>query len=118
MSLSNISLQINTRQLWSNNILYDFEAFVEEILPNRMNGDVNDYIAGSILSEYQWLTSYRWYIFDTSKVPSLVNVSNNTPLNVQLLATNNSTVPIDLFCFAEVETEVVLESTPSTTYVK
>ena len=83
-----------------------------------MNGDVNDYIAGSILSEYQWLTCYRWYIFDVSKVPSLVNVTANTPLNIQLIATNNSSVPIDLFCFAEVETEVVLESTPSTTYVK
>lgn len=118
VNLQNVSLQINTRQVWSNNILYSSEMFIEQILPNRLNGDTCEFVAGSSLSEYQWLTSYGWYVFDCSKVPSLLNVTANTPVNLQLLATNNSAVPIDLFCWAEVETDVVLESTPMSTYVQ
>lgn len=117
MCLSNISLQINTRQLWSNNILFDFEAYIEQILPNRLNGDTSEFIAGSLVSQQKWLAAYRWYVFDCSKVPSLLNVTANTPVNLQLLATNNTYTPVDLFCWAEVETDVVLETTPISTFV-
>ena len=118
MQLTNVSLQINTRQVWSNNILYEFEQFIEQMLPNRMNGDTSDYIAGSTLSEYSWLTANRWYIFDCSKVPSLLNVTTNTPVNLQIIATNNTNVVQDWYAWCEVETDVILESTPSSTYVQ
>lgn len=118
VSLSNISLQLNTRQQYSNNLLYDYEMYLEHINAQKLNGDTSDYIAGSQLGEFAWLTSYRYYVFDCSKCPSILNISSNTPINVQLLATNNTLLAMDLFCFAEVQTDVILESTPLTTYVQ
>lgn len=82
-----------------------------------MNGDTSEFISNSLVSFQDMVTSYGFMVYDLSKDPTRVNVSSNVPVNISLLATNQSQVSIDIIAFCETDTTIVLESTPTTSYV-
>jgi len=107
--LSNFNILISGVNLFISNTLYDFESFREHLMSaNQLNGNLTTGLTSGQISEDDFSRGYRYYYGDCSRaLPSEENVSRS----VQVIGTNSSSVPCDIFVFVEFMKELTIDLT-------
>jgi len=107
--ISNFNILISGMNLFISNELYDFEAFREQLMSaNQLNGNLTTGLTSGQISEDDFSRGYRYYYGDCSRsLPSEENVSRS----VQVIGTNSSLVPCDLYVFVEFMKEITIDLT-------
>lgn len=105
--LGNFNIQISGKNLFINNLQYNFENFYEQLVSsNQLNGSLTTSLGSGQISYEDFQSLYRYYYGDASRsVPSEDGVAKA----VQLLGTNLSPVDITLMCFVEFEREITID---------
>jgi len=105
--LGNFNIQISGKNLFINNLQYNFETFYEQLVSsNQLNGSLTTSLGSGQISYEDFQSLYRYYYGDASRsVPSEDGVAKA----VQLLGTNLSPVDITLMCFVEFEREITID---------
>ena len=105
--LSNFNIQISGKNLFINNLEYNYEAFVEQLVSsNQLNGSLTTSLGSGQISYADFQSLYRYYYGNCSRsIPSEDGVAKA----VQLLGTNKSPVPISLMVFVEFEREITID---------
>lgn len=105
--LTNFNILVSGVNLFLNNEYYDFEAFLEQLAQsNQLNGGLTTGLASGLVNEAMFSAGYRYYYGDASRIlPSEQGVSRS----VQVVATNNSAVVINLMVFVEFMREITID---------
>ena len=105
--LSDFNILISGVNLFLNNELYDFEAYLEQLnQSNQINGGLTTGLASGLISENAFSSGYRYYYGDASRIlPSEQGVSRS----VQIVGNNVSSVNINLMVFVEFMREITID---------
>jgi len=107
IALTNIQIQISGKNLFINNLQYDFEDFLEQIVQsNSLNGGLTTSMSSGLIGYEEWTTTYRYYYGNASRsIPSEDGVAKA----VQVSGLNLSGVVIDMMVFIEFQREIVID---------
>ncbi len=107
IAIGNFNIQISGKNLFINNLEYNYEAFVEQLVSsNQLNGSLTTSLGSGQVSYEDFQSLYKYYYGNTSRsIPSEDGVAKA----VQLLGTNRSPVPISLMVFVEFEREITID---------
>lgn len=107
--ITNFQVQVSGRNLFINQLQYDFETFVEQLVSsNQMNGSLTTSLASGLISKRDFQSLYRYYYGNCSRsLPSEEGVSKA----IQILGTIVSPIAtaVDLMVFVEFEREVTID---------
>lgn len=104
---TNFNILISGVNLFLNNEMYDYEAFLEQLAQsNQINGGLTTGLASGLINEYMFSSGYRYYYGDASRIlPSEQGVSRS----VQIVGTNASNVKIDIMVFVIFNREITID---------
>lgn len=107
ISLSNFQIQISGKNLFINNLQYDFETFYEQLVSsNQLNGSLTTSLSSGLIGLSEFESLYRYYYGNASRsIPSEDGVAKA----VQVSGINNSPQTIDFMVFIEFERSLVAD---------
>jgi hypothetical protein len=107
IAISNFQIQISGKNLFINNLQYDFENFAEQFVQgNALNGALTTGLSSGLIGYEEWTTTYRYYYGNASRsIPSEDGVAKA----VQVSGLNQSGVVIDMMVFIEFQREITLD---------
>ena len=107
IGLTNFNIQISGKNLFINNLQYNYEEFVEQLVSsNQLNGSLTTSLGSGQISYEDFQSLYRYYYgFAGRSIPSEDGVAKA----VQLLGVNNSQQTISLMCFVEFERQITID---------
>jgi hypothetical protein len=107
ISLSNFQIQISGKNLFINNLQYDYETFYEQLVSsNQLNGSLTTSLSSGLIGFSEFESLYRYYYGNASRsIPSEDGVAKA----VQVSGINNSPQTIDFMVFIEFERQVVVD---------
>jgi hypothetical protein len=107
ISLTNIQIQISGKNLFINNLQYDFEDFMEQIsCSNQLNGNLTTSLSSGLIGYEDFEGLYRFYYGNCNRsIPSEDGVAKS----VQVSGINNSPVVCDLYVFLEFERAITID---------
>jgi len=107
ISLSNFQIQISGKNLFINNLQYDYETFIEQLsCSNQLNGGLTTSLSSGLIGFEDFEGLYRYYYGNASRsIPSEDGVSKA----VQVSGVNNSPVAIDFMVFIEFERQITVD---------
>jgi hypothetical protein len=115
IAITNFQIQVSGRNLFINQLQYDFETFTEQLVSsNQLNGSLTTSLASGLISKRDFQSLYRYYYGNCSRsLPSEEGVSKA----IQILGTIQSpivdalggAVPVDLMVFVEFEREITID---------
>lgn len=97
-SITNFNVMVSGQNVLNQNIVYDAEAFMHELVSTGINGAMSTGLASGLLTQLDFQTLYRYYLVNLSR--RLPN-EDGTPKSIQILGTNNTPQTMDLFVFVE-----------------
>jgi hypothetical protein len=107
ISLTNFQIQISGKNLFINNLQYDYETFYEQLVSsNQLNGSLTTSLSSGLIGLTEFQNLYRYYYGNASRsIPSEDGVAKA----VQVSGTNNSPQAIDFMVFIEFERQIVVD---------
>jgi len=107
ISLSNFQIQISGKNLFINNLQYDYESFLEQLsCSNQLNGGLTTSLSSGLIGFDDFEGLYRYYYGNAGRsVPSEDGVAKA----VQVSGLNNSPVTIDFMVFIEFERQITVD---------
>jgi hypothetical protein len=107
ISLSNFQIQISGKNLFINNLQYDFETFYEQLVSsNQLNGSLTTSLSSGLIGFAEFENLYRYYYGNAGRsIPSEDGVAKA----VQVSGINNSPQTIDFMVFIEFERQIVVD---------
>jgi hypothetical protein len=107
ISLTNFQIQISGKNLFINNLQYDYETFYEQLVSsNQLNGSLTTSLASGLIGFAEFENLYRYYYGNAGRsIPSEDGVAKA----VQVSGVNNSPQTIDFMVFIEFERQVVVD---------
>ena len=107
ISLTNFQIQISGKNLFINNLQYDYEVFLEQLAcSNQLNGGLTTSLASGLIGYDDFQSLYRYYYGNASRsVPSEDGVAKA----VQVSGQNNSSVAVDFMVFIEFERQITVD---------
>lgn len=107
ISLTNFNIQVSGKNLFINNELYDYEQFSQQLCSsNQLNGSLTTSLASGLIGMSEFESLYRYYYGNVSRsIPSEDGVAKA----IQVVGTNNSSVPVDFFVFVEFERTITVD---------
>jgi hypothetical protein len=107
ISITNFNIQVSGKNLFINNLLYDYETFTEQIVSsNQLNGGLTTSLSSGLIGLEDFEGLYRYYYGNVSRsIPSEDGVAKA----VQILGSNNSPVAVDMLVFLEFERSVTID---------
>lgn len=107
ITFSNFNILISGVNLFLNNEMYDYEAFLEQLnQSNQINGGLTTGLASGLINEYMFSSGYRYYYGDASRIlPSEQGVSRS----VQIVGTNQSLLNVDIMVFVIFNREITID---------
>ena len=107
ISLTNFQIQISGKNLFINNLQYDYETFYEQLVSaNQLNGSLTTSLSSGLIGKSEFQNLYRYYYGNASRsIPSEDGVSKA----VQVSGVNNSPQTIDLTVFVEFERKIQVD---------
>jgi hypothetical protein len=107
ISISNFQIQISGKNLFINNLQYDYETFYEQLVSsNQLNGSLTTSLSSGLIGFTEFENLYRYYYGNASRsIPSEDGVAKA----VQVSGVNNSPQTIDFMVFIEFERQVVVD---------
>lgn len=96
-SITNFNVLISGRNLFQQDIDYDFNIYQNEIArSNALTGAVENQLTSGLLSRFAWENGYRYYVVDLSRREESDDV---VPLSIQVKGKNNTSKNMDYYCF-------------------
>jgi len=107
ISLTNFQIQISGKNLFINNLQYDYETFYEQLVSsNQLNGSLTTSLSSGLIGFAEFESLYRYYYGNASRsIPSEDGVAKA----VQVSGVNNSPQTIDFMVFIEFERQIVVD---------
>lgn len=107
VALTNLNIQISGKNLFNDNIQYDFQEFLHQFISsNQLNGSLTTGLASGLIGEAEWSDLYRYYYADCSRgLPQEAGVSRS----IQIQGTNQSPVAVNLMIFASFTRSITLD---------
>ena len=107
ISLTNFQIQISGKNLFINNLQYDYETFYEQLVSsNQLNGSLTTSLSSGLIGKSDFQNLYRYYYGNAGRsIPSEDGVAKA----VQVSGVNNSPQTIDLICYVEFERKIVID---------
>jgi hypothetical protein len=107
ISLTNFQIQISGKNLFINNLQYDYETFLEQLsCSNQLNGGLTTSLSSGLIGYEDFQSLYRYYYGNASRsIPSEDGVSKA----VQVSGVNNSSVAVDFIVFIEFERQITID---------
>jgi len=107
IGLTNFNIQVAGVNIFTQNELYDFEQFRNELAAiNAINGGLVDGLTSGLIDFDNFGTNYRYYIADLSR---RLPAEDKVPKAIQILGTVLSDVAVTLYCFIEFEKEITID---------
>lgn len=102
--LTQFQIQISGQNAIYNTERYAYEQFLNQLNGcNAINGNLTDGLTSSLVSQKDFEMSYNYYYVNCGR---MLPVEEMVPKSVNILGTNTSSRPIDLFVFVEYGVEV------------
>jgi hypothetical protein len=107
ISLTNFQIQISGKNLFINNLQYDYETFYEQLVSaNQLNGSLTTSLSSGLIGKSEFQNLYRYYYGNASRsIPSEDGVSKA----VQVSGVNNSPQTIDVSVYIEFQRQIVVD---------
>lgn len=107
ISLTNFQIQISGKNLFINNLQYDYETFYEQLISsNQLNGSLTTSLSSGLIGFTEFENLYRYYYGNAGRsIPSEDGVAKA----VQVSGVNNSPQTIDFMVFIEFERQIVVD---------
>ena len=107
ISFTNFNIQVSGKNLFINNLLYDYENFAEQLVSsNQLNGSLTTGLTSGLIGYYEWENLFRYYYGNVSRsLPSEDGVAKA----IQITGTNQSSKVIDIMVFVEFEREITID---------
>jgi hypothetical protein len=107
ISLTNFQIQISGKNLFINNLQYDYETFYEQLVSsNQLNGSLTTSLSSGLIGFSEFENLYRYYYGNAGRsIPSEDGVAKA----VQVSGVNNSPQTIDFMVFIEFERQIVVD---------
>jgi hypothetical protein len=107
ISLTNFQIQISGKNLFINNLQYDYETFYEQLVSsNQLNGSLTTSLSSGLIGFMEFESLYRYYYGNAGRsIPSEDGVAKA----VQVSGVNNSPQTIDFMVFIEFERQIVVD---------
>ena len=107
ISIQNFQIQISGKNLFINNLQYDYETFYEQLVSsNQLNGSLTTSLSSGLIGFAEFQNLYRYYYGNASRsIPSEDGVAKA----VQVSGVNGSPQTIDFMVFVEFERQVVVD---------
>jgi len=107
ISLTNFQIQISGKNLFINNLQYDYETFYEQLVSsNQLNGSLTTSLSSGLIGFAEFENLYRYYYGNAGRsIPSEDGVAKA----VQVSGVNNSPNTIDFMVFIEFERQIVVD---------
>lgn len=107
ISLTNFQIQISGKNLFINNLQYDYETFYEQLsCSNQLNGGLTTSLSSGLIGLDDFEALYRYYYGNAGRsIPSEDGVAKA----VQVSGTNNSPITIDFMVFIEFERQITVD---------
>ena len=107
VSIQNFQIQISGKNLFINQLQYDYEEFVEQLVSsNQLNGSLTTSMASGCIGKEDFQSLYRYYYGNASRsIPSEDGVAKA----VQILGTLNCSFNCDLICFISFERDFTID---------
>jgi hypothetical protein len=109
ISINNFQVQISGKNLFINQLQYDWEEFVEQLVSsNQLNGSLTTSMASGQIGKQDYQALYRYYYGNASRsIPSEDGVAKA----VQILGSINtpSNITCDIVCFISFERDFTID---------
>ena len=107
--INNFQIQVSGKNLFINQLLYDYETFVEQLVcSNQLNGSLTTSLASGLISKTDFQNLYRYYYGNCSRsMPSEEGVSK--AIQIQGTIVTPLAGFVDLMVFVEFEREMVVD---------
>lgn len=107
ISITNFQIQVSGKNLFINQLQYDFETFHEQLAAsNQLNGNLTTGLTSGLIGLEDFQSLYRYYYGNCSRsIPSEDGVAKS----IQILGTNNTSITVDLMVFIEFQREITVD---------
>jgi len=107
--IQNFQIQISGKNLFINQQVYDFEAFVEQLVSsNQLNGSLTTSLASGLVSKQDFQSLYRYYYGNCSRsLPSEEGVAK--AVQIQGTVITPLATAVDLMVFVEFSRSMVID---------
>jgi len=107
--IQNFQIQISGKNLFINQLVYDFEAFAEQLVSsNQLNGSLTTSLSSGLVSKQDFQSLYRYYYGNCSRsLPSEEGVAKAIQIQGTILSSVANVV--DLMVFVEFEREMTID---------
>tara|TARA_R110000868_G_scaffold31179_4_gene114385 strand:+ start:1784 stop:3673 length:1890 start_codon:yes stop_codon:yes gene_type:complete len=116
IAITNFQIQISGRNLFINQLQYDFEDFTEQFVSsNQLNGSLTTGLASGLISRKMWGKGVRYYYGNCSRsLPSEEGVAKAVQILGQIAAPPKlpdgvTDLKVDLMVFVEFEREITID---------
>lgn len=109
INLTNFNVQVAGVNIFTQNELYDFEAFKNELASiNAINGGLVDGLTSGLISLSRFQGNFRYYVADLSR---RLPAEDKVPKAIQILGTvqSGTIANVSLICFIEFEKEITVD---------
>jgi hypothetical protein len=107
--IQNFQIQLSGKNLFMNQLQYDFEDFVEQLVSsNQLNGSLTTGLASGLVSKRDFQSLYRYYYGNcTRSLPSEQGVSKSVQIQGTILSPLATSV--DIMVFVEFEKSISVD---------
>jgi len=107
--IQNFQIQISGKNLFINQLQYDYETFVEQLVSsNQLNGSLTTSLASGLVSKNDFQSLYRYYYGNCSRsLPSEEGVSK--AIQIQGTILSPLATAVDIMVFVEFEREITID---------
>jgi len=107
VSLGNFNIQISGQNAIYNSQRYTFEEWNNQLYgQNAVNGGLTDGLTSGLLNFMDFQNSYCYHYVNVER---MLPVEQSVPKSVQIIGTNYSTMPLDLWIFVEYGVQVNID---------
>jgi hypothetical protein len=107
--IQNFQIQVSGKNLFINQLQYDYEDFVEQLVSaNQLNGSLTTSLASGLVSKKDFQYLYRYYYGNCSRsLPSEEGVAK--AIQIQGTILSPIATAVDLMVFVEFEREITID---------
>jgi len=108
--IQNFQIQVSGKNLFVNQMQYDYETFVEQLVSsNQLNGSLTTSLASGLVSKQDFQSLYRYYYGNVSRgLPSEEGVAKSIQIQGTILSPL-AVGTVTIMCFVEFEKEITLD---------
>lgn len=109
ISINNFQIQISGKNLFINQLQYDWEEFVEQLVSsNQLNGSLTTSMASGQIGKQDYQSLYRYYYGNASRsIPSEDGVAKAVQILGQINTPSN--INCDIVCFISFERDFTID---------